>query len=241
MSVRAIAAVGLLVTVVACAPAGSKPSAELAAAGERWEAAINSGDIGAITALYTDDARLLPPNAALQQGHDAVNASFGEMIAAGLTGDLESIEAVVAGDIGYRVGTYVLTAQDGSLADRGKYIETWKKVDGEWKITNDVWNSDLPPPPPAGTTMIVTHEVKDADRWLAAWSGEENREKMFKQHGVLSARKFQCPDKPKHTGLLLQVEDVGAFQAMLESPEGAEAKAEDGVKDRTIMAFAEVD
>jgi ketosteroid isomerase-like protein len=241
MSVRALAAIGLLVTVVACAPAGSKPSAELAAAGERWEAATNSGDIGAFKALYAEDARLLPPNAELQRGGDAVEASFGELVDAGLKGDLETIEAVVAGDIGYRVGTYVLTAQDGSLVDRGKYIETWKMIDGEWKITNDVWNSDLPPPPPTGSTVIITHEVKNADTWLAAWTGDESREDMFKRNGVLSARSFQCPDKPKHTGLLLQVEDMGAFQAMLESPEGVEAKAEDGVKDRTIMAFAEVD
>jgi len=240
MKLRNFAALVLVLTVVACAPAGSKPSPEIAAASERWEQALNSGDVEAIVALYTDDARLLPPNMELQQGHDGVRASFEGMVAAGLKGQLDSTEALVAGDIGYRLGTYVLTAPDGTVADRGKYIETWKNDGGEWKISNDIWNSDLPPPPPAGSTLIFTHDVKDGDHWLAAWTGENSREDMFKQHGVSFARKFQCVDKPNTTALLLQVEDMAAFQAVMESDGTAQAKAEDGVKDKTLKAFAEV-
>jgi uncharacterized protein (TIGR02246 family) len=239
MKIRNFAPLVMIVVLVACAPAGSKPSPELAAAGEKWEAALNGGDIEAIAALYSEDARLLPPNAMLEKGHAAVRASFEEMIAAGLKASLPTIEATVAGDIGYRVGTYTLTTPDGNVADRGKYIETWKNEGGEWKIANDIWNSDMPPPPPAGTTMIFTHEVKDADHWLAAWTGEGSRKDMFAQHGVSSARTFQCMDKPKTTAVLLQVVDMDAFMAAMASAEVAEAKQADGVKDKTLMAFAE--
>ena len=37
-----------------------------------------------------------------------------------------------------------MSGPDGELADRGKFIEIWRLVDGEWKITNDIFNSDLP-------------------------------------------------------------------------------------------------
>jgi ketosteroid isomerase-like protein len=240
MKIRNFAAFAMILVVVACAPAGSKPSPDLAAAAEKWQAALNSGDIEAIAALYTADAGLLPPNAEMQKGHDAVRASFGEMIAAGMKAKLDTTEAFESGDMGYRLGTYVLTAPDGAVVDRGKYIETWKNEGGAWKISNDIWNSDLPPPPPAGTTMVITHEVKDADHWLAAWTGDNSREKMFAQHGVTSARKFQNVDKPNTVALIFQVADMDAFQAALASPETEKAKAEDGVKNKTLMAFAEV-
>lgn len=240
MNLRNFAALALVLTVVACAPAGSTPSPEIAAASERWEQALNSGDIEAIVALYTDGARLFPPNMEILQGHDGVRASFEEMVAAGLTGQFESTEARVAGDIGYRLGTYALTAPDGTLVDRGKYIETWRDDGGEWKISNDIWNSDLPPPPPAGSTLLFTHDVQDADHWLAAWTGENSREDIFKQHGVSSARVFQCADKPNTTALMVQVEDMAAFQTVMESDEIAQAKAEDGVKDKTLRMFGEV-
>jgi ketosteroid isomerase-like protein len=230
----------MVLVVVACAPAGSKPSPELAAAAEKWQAAMNAGDVDAIAALYWDDARLLPPNAGMQTGHAAVRASFEGMIAAGLRAELPTVEATMAGDIGYRIGSYTLTAPDGTVADRGKFIETWKNEGGTWKISNDIWNSDMPPPPPAGETLIFTHDVKDADHWLAAWTGDNSREEMFKQHGVSSARKFQCMDKPNTTAVMLQVTDMAALQAVMGSPEVAQAKSEDGVKDKTLRAFAEV-
>jgi len=117
----------MIVAVTACAPQGSRESSEIAAAADRWEEALNAGDLDGVVSLYAEDCRLLPPNGEMAQGHDAVRADFGKMIAAGLKGELETIEAVVAADIGYRVGTYVLAAPDGTEVDRGKYIEVWRR------------------------------------------------------------------------------------------------------------------
>jgi uncharacterized protein (TIGR02246 family) len=229
-----------VIVLVGCAPSGSQESPELAAVADGWEKALNAGDIDAVVALYTEDCRLLPPNAAIAQGRDAVAAAFGEMIAAGLTGELDTIEAVVAGDIGYRVGVFTLLAPDGTLVDRGKYIETWKKVGGEWQIANDTWNSDMPAAPAGATTLTFTHEVEDPDRWLAAWQGEGSRHELFAQNGAPRVRTFQNPDNPNVTGLVIDVVDMAAFQAFMASPETASAKVEDGVKDATLRVFAEV-
>lgn len=225
----------LVLALGACAPTGSQESAELAETAEAWSEAYNAGDIEAVAAMYTEDTRILPPNGEMARGRDVVRAVFGGMADAGIKADLQSVEAMVAGDMGYKVGTYSLTGPDGSQLDDGKFIETWRRVNGEWMITNDIWNSDSPQP-----NMLITHQVTDASHWLAAWQGPESRHGMFAEHGAPSVRVFQSVGDPNLTALLIGVTDMDAFQALLESPEGAAAKAEDGVRDPTIRVFTEV-
>jgi uncharacterized protein (TIGR02246 family) len=129
---------------MALAGQASREGTEITALAKEFENALNAGDVEGIAALYADDCRLLPPNAEMTQGKEAVRAIFGGMIAAGLKGTLDTVEAVVTGKVGYRVGRYELKSPDGVVADQGKYIEIWRKIDGEWKIVNDIWNSDLP-------------------------------------------------------------------------------------------------
>ena len=230
----------LVIAVGACAAPASRDSGELAAAADRWEEAFNAGDIDALVALYAEDARLLAPNAELAQGRDAVRAAFSEMIASGIKGELETIEAVVAGDVGYRVGTYSLQGPDGGAIERGKYVEVWRQIDGDWRIANDIWNSDMPAAF-SGTTLIVTHEVADAARWLAAWQGADGRQALFAQNGAPNVRTFQSLANPKVTGLLIDVADMEAFQAFMDSPAAATAKAEDGVRDATLRMFTAIE
>ncbi len=83
--------------------------------------------------------------------------------------------------------------------------------------------------------------MENGDHWLAAWQGEPSRPEMFAEHGVPEAREFQSPDDPESVGLLVDVADADAFQDFLASPEGAQAKSEDGVIDDTIRVLVEVD
>jgi ketosteroid isomerase-like protein len=225
----------LVVALGACAPAGSQESPELAQAGERWIDAFNAADVDALASMYTEDAWLLPPNGEMAQGRDAVRAIFGGMIDAGLNAELETVEAIAAGDLGYKLGTFKVLGPDGSVLDRGKFIEVWNQAGGEWKVSRDIWNSDMPAP-----SLMITHNVADADHWLAAWRGPDSRHGMFAQHGAPSVRVFQSLQDPSLTGLLIGVTDMDALQAMLESPEAAAAKAEDGVIDASLQVFTEV-
>ena len=59
--------------------------------------------------------------------------------------ELEDLEIKVVGNLGYKAGRYRTTAEDGSLIDRGKYIEIWSKIDGGWVIHRDIWNSSVQP------------------------------------------------------------------------------------------------
>jgi len=225
----------VMLALGACYPAGSQESAELAATTNVWTEAFNAGDLDALMGIYAEDARILPPQAAMLQGRDAIRPVFSGMIDAGLKLELGTVEAVVAADVGHKVGTFTMFGPDGSVIDQGKFIEVWKQVGGDWMIANDIFNSDMPAP-----SMMITHEVADADRWLAAWQGPDSRRQMFAQNGAPSVRVFQSLQDPSLVGLMIGVADMDALQALLESPEGAAAKAEDGVADATLRVFTEV-
>jgi uncharacterized protein (TIGR02246 family) len=140
----------LFLMILGCnqAPMSTDTTA-IVAVTETWEAALNAKDIDGIVALYTSDARVLPPNAEMASGEAGIRAVFGGMIDAGIGGELTSIGARASGDVGYDVGTYTLGA-DGAVADTGKWIVTFiRGDDGVWRISNDIFNSDNPPAAPA--------------------------------------------------------------------------------------------
>jgi len=232
-----VMALVLIVAVTGCAP--QDQSAELGALTDNWENALSGGDIDGLVGLYADDSVLMPPNAELMKGPGGARETFGGMIAAGLTGELDTITATAAGGVGYHTGTYWLKDASGTVVDRGKYMEGWQKIGGEWKIIHDIWNSDLAPFAGA-TTISITHDVKDADHWLAAWQAEPGRVNDFARHGVANVRVFQNPEKQKQVGLVIDVADMDAFQAYLNSEEVAKAKAEDGVIDKGMRMYMEV-
>ena len=234
----------LFLFVAACsqnAPA-TDPSV-ITSRSEIWETALNAGDIETLMTNYTSDARILPPNEKAATGTEAVRAAFGSMIDAGITGSLTSIEAAVSGDIGYNVGTYALST-GGDVVDTGKYLETWRRgADGQWRISNDIWNSDMP----AAMTMddgpkthlMITHEVDDVEHWLAAWRGEDSRHALFKANGAAHVHTFTSADNPNLAGLVIAVKDMAALNAMLESEEGVAAAAADGVRGDTMTVLTE--
>ena len=235
-----IVIVPLVVAVAAgCAAPPPQPSPEIDARAGAWEKAYNSGDMDALLATYSDGARLLPPNAELAEGRGDIEAVWSAELSAGYTTELETIETVAVGDIGYRVGVYSVLGADGGVVDRGKFIETWQKIDGQWEITNDIWNSNMPASP--GETIVVTHEVEDFDHWLAAWHGDDGRPVDFAEHGISGARTFQSQDDPNLAALVLGVADMDAWSSFMQSDAAKVAMTEDGVKAKTLRTYVEVE
>ena len=88
-------------------------------------------------------------------------------------------------------------------------------------------------------TVVVFHEVEDGQRWANAWQkGQGSRHEMFARAGV-TARTFRDPNNPSSTGLLLEVSDMDRWLALLESDEGKQAIAEDGLKVETMRMLRE--
>jgi len=92
---------------------------------------------------------------------------------------------------------------------------------------------------PPKTHLMITHEVDDAERWLAAWRGEDSRHDLFKANGAKHVHTFRNADNPNLVGLVVAVDDLDALNTMLGSEEGIAAAAADGVRADTITVLTE--
>jgi ketosteroid isomerase-like protein len=110
---------------------------------------VREGDAGAIAALYTMDAYLLPPNSGTIQGRKSIEGFWGGAISGlGLKDAiLTTVELHGTGDIVTEVGEYLLKIQPKGkkeMEDKGKYVVAWKHTAEGWKLHRDIWNTSLP-------------------------------------------------------------------------------------------------
>jgi hypothetical protein len=84
-------------------------------------------------------------------------------------------------------------------------------------------------------TVIGYHDVKDKDHWLAS----PKREEFFGPLGVTDIRTFVDPQNPTRVGLLMDVPDMDAVMAAMETEAAAEAMAHDGVVRETLVILVE--
>jgi uncharacterized protein (TIGR02246 family) len=121
----------------------------------QWSKAAAAKDLESTVSYYAEDAALMPPNAPIATGAEAIRSVWKNMIGSpGFAVDWKATRTEVArsADLAYLIGTYELTVNDASgkpVNDRGKYVEVWRKQpDGKWKTVADMFNSDLPLPAP---------------------------------------------------------------------------------------------
>jgi ketosteroid isomerase-like protein len=107
------------------------------------------GYIEGYNKYMAEDVLILPPGAQPVIGRDNY---YAQMKAEGLLGHLEGeaqgVEVSTSGDIGWTWGRWVFTIQDSSgnpVVSYGKYLCTWTKFDGQWKMTSNIWNSNPKP------------------------------------------------------------------------------------------------
>ena len=84
-------------------------------------------------------------------------------------------------------------------------------------------------------TVIAHHDVKDTDHWLAS----PKREEFFGPLGVTNVRTFVDPQNPTRVGLLLDIPDMDAVMAAMQTPEAAAAMEHDGVVPETLVILVE--
>lgn len=129
-------------------------------ADEQWSKVATAKDLDKTVSFYADDAVVLPPNQAAVTTKDGIRnlwKGFFDSLTE-ISWKTSRVEMAKSGDMGYLIGAYEMTMKDGSK-DKGKYCEVWKKqADGKWKVSTDMFSSDLPAPgasqsPPAGSTQ----------------------------------------------------------------------------------------
>ena len=84
-------------------------------------------------------------------------------------------------------------------------------------------------------TIMGHHDVKDTEHWLAS----PKREQVFGPLGVSNIRTFVNPDDPKKVGVLMDVANMDALTAFMETQEAADAMAHDGVLPETLVLLVE--
>ncbi len=108
---------------------------------------LNGGDAAGVAAHYTDDAAVLPPDAARIDGREGIQGVWQGLIDAGVRDvTLTTQEVDVFGDVANEVGTISATApsEDGGRTQLvGKYVAVWKREgDSTWRLHRDIWNFD---------------------------------------------------------------------------------------------------
>jgi uncharacterized protein (TIGR02246 family) len=108
-------------------------------------------DAKAISLLYTEDAKLLPPNSPPVLGRDAVEKFYASLLDLPIESlALETIDVYGAGDEVTEEGRYTLVGAKGDTVEAGKTLVVWRKTDAGWRLHRDMWSSDAPATAPAG-------------------------------------------------------------------------------------------
>jgi uncharacterized protein (TIGR02246 family) len=105
-------------------------------------------DADALASLFSADAMLLPQNAEVVSGREAIRQAMQGLVDAGLCGaKSNSIKIEVDGDIATDVGhlsLYMSPPGGAPSVVEVKYLVVWKKIDGRWLIHRDMASARAP-------------------------------------------------------------------------------------------------
>jgi uncharacterized protein (TIGR02246 family) len=169
--IRRLAAVTVL-ALAACAPKPETPEQMAArmkaesdsarpaiqAVGAKWQRYFNAGLADSVAMLYAEDAALMAPNEPLVRGRTAIQAQVLKWLTLHTTSTITTTQVDAYGPIAVEQGTFADALKPGqkapagleaSVPDTGKYVTTYKKVNGKWLIFADISNSSRPMPAPA--------------------------------------------------------------------------------------------
>jgi uncharacterized protein (TIGR02246 family) len=137
MKAMIIAAALMLAAPVAHA---ADVKSQIDAANRAWVAAYDKGDAAALAALYTQDATVLPPGSDMVHGRSNIQAFWQKVMASGLKiSALQALSVEQYGNVAREIGK--ATGEANGPVDL-KYVVVWKRVNGAWRLSTDIWNSN---------------------------------------------------------------------------------------------------
>lgn len=117
---------------------------------QRYMMHFNAGNADSVAAIYAERGRIMWPNGPAAVGRDSIAAGLRAIGALTPVLSLRTEEVAASGALAVERGRYTMTwtPPGGSpMADSGKYLVRWHRLDAEWKIVDNIWNSDRPTPP----------------------------------------------------------------------------------------------
>ncbi len=119
----------------------------IASANQKSMDSFSRADAAGLAALYTEDAKLLPPGSPMMTGKEAIQSFWQGAMDMGIKeARLDSVEVESDGNLACEIGRFALTVQPQggeSSMMTGKYVVVWKNQDGAWKLHVDIWNADV--------------------------------------------------------------------------------------------------
>jgi uncharacterized protein (TIGR02246 family) len=147
-----IAFVLTLFALAACAPVATvnkqTEEAAIRAIGQDWQRAVVARDVDRIVSFFTPDAVIISSNAPLVSGTAAVRTTWtGISTAPGLTlswtpARIEITNPTTAIERGSYADSY--DGPSGRISDSGSYVLLWRKIDGQWRVAEDIIVSSKP-------------------------------------------------------------------------------------------------
>lgn len=121
-----------------------------------------TSDVDKFLSYFDPGASIYPPGMPVVTGAGPIRETFTKMSSMpGFSLQWSAVKADVsaAGDLGYTAGTYQMTANDAAgtpATEKGKYVTMWKKPSGgQWKVVEDIFNSDETPKPPVSQHVLL--------------------------------------------------------------------------------------
>jgi uncharacterized protein (TIGR02246 family) len=149
MRIRFVHLIVSALVVAAIALAQGDAEQVLRGLGDRWQELYNQRDYQGLVDMYTDDAIFYDLDGSIDEGREGILAGLAQPLPVPPgegTVEVMPDEVEISGDMAYGVGSYTVTAPDGSIMARGTYMTINKLVDGEWKIHRHIANLQLPEP-----------------------------------------------------------------------------------------------
>jgi ketosteroid isomerase-like protein len=117
---------------------------------DQWVAAIKAKDIDKIVSFCSPDIVIMDANVPISVGHQAVRKSYSSPADATTSishsETVDALEVSASGDLAYTRGTAQQSRNtpNGIINESIKWVSIYKKINGEWKVIVNIWNSDKP-------------------------------------------------------------------------------------------------
>jgi len=119
---------------------------EIEAVNQKWDDTFNRKDAAGLAALYTADAKLLPPAKVIISGTDDIKQFWEKSLQAGFADHtIKIIEVQTSGNLAYQASRWTVTGpgkDGGRVTIEGKLVSVLERQpDGTWKARLHSWNA----------------------------------------------------------------------------------------------------
>lgn len=107
---------------------------------------VNEGDAASLAGMFTERAIVLPPDADIVAGREAIEKYWRGVFAAGLKHVSQRSLRIDAygSDAAREIGRFHLDAPASGEALEGKYLFVWRKQGKDWLLDSSIWNFTRP-------------------------------------------------------------------------------------------------